>query len=536
MRGRLICAAVLLAACGTEQSAPPRHGEPRLRRLLGRQYTNTVEALLGPEAAAVAKPPADIASRGFEAIGAAELAPSDMALGAYETSALAIAEAMVVDVSKLPPIIGCTPSGATDLACFDTFVRTFGRRAFRRPLAEDEVARYVGLTVTTAGRYHNAYAGVAYAIQAFLQSPYFLYQVEIGEVDAERPTRKRLTDYEVATRLSYFLLDTTPDDALLALAEQKLLSTPAQIRAAAEELLSRPAAKGALQGFFRERTKLRQVAALTKDPAVYPQFTPALAAAMEKEALLLLDDIVWTRDADYRDLFTADYAFVDAQLAALYGTAPVALPGQFEKRTLPAERRGMLGQAAFLSIEAHPNSTSPTRRGRHVSERLLCTDIPPPPPDVNTQLPMPVPGMPRTMRERLAAHTASAACADCHRRMDGIGLALEHFDGIGAFRATDQGLPIDATGEVVDVATFDGLPGLGALVRDLPDLHRCWVRGLYRHATGHIEADGDELALVEVDKSFGEAYRVKQLLLEITVSDAFRFVDNVDSVDNGEGK
>jgi hypothetical protein len=520
---RLLCAILLLAACGGDPA--PRHGEPRLRRLLARQYTNTVTALLGPAAGAAARPPADIASQGFESIGASELTPSDMALGQYETSARAIAEVAVTDVSKLPPIIGCTPTGQTDVACFDTFVRTFGKRAFRRPLTDDEVARYVSLTMTTAGRYRNAYAGIAYGIQAFLQSPYFLYQVEVGEVDEDTPSRKRLTDFEVATRLSYFLLDTTPDDALLAIAENNGLSTAAQIRTVAEEMLTRQSAKTSLQGFFRERMKLREVTALTKDTAVYPAFTPALAAAMEQESLMLLDDVVWTRDTDYRDLFTADYAYVDTALAQLYGTDPVNRPG-FERRTLPAQRRGIMGQAAFLSIEAHPAQTSPTRRGRFISERMLCIDIPPPPPEVNTQLPMPVPGMPRTMRERLKVHTASAACADCHRRMDGIGLSLEHFDGIGRFRADDQGLPIDATGEIVDVATFDGLPGLGTLVRDMPELHRCWVRSLYRHATGHIEAEGDEAALENVDKSFASEYRVKQLLLEIAVSDAFRYVDN----------
>ena len=132
-----------------------------------------------------------------------------------------------------------------------------------------------------------------------------------------------------------------------------------------------------------------------------------------------------------------------------------------------------------------------------------------------------------TMRQRLRAHAENEACASCHARMDGIGLALENFDGLGAFRTQDTGLPIDASGEILEVGAFSGLAGLTALVRERPELHRCWVRSLYRHATGHLEAEGDEAALLGVDQQFEAArYRLKDLLVEIVVSDAFRFVDN----------
>jgi hypothetical protein len=521
---RVVCLLLVVAACGSE-TTPPRHAEPRLRRLLAHQYTSSIAALLGPRAAAVAAPPADIANAGFESIGAAELSPSDMALGQYEASANAVVNAALGDVAALPARIGCTPTGEADTACFQTFARTFGRRAFRRPLTEDEVMRYSQLAQTAAGRYHDAYAGIGYAISAFLQSPNFVYQVEIGEVDEAEPSRRRLTSYEMATRLAYFLTSTMPDDALLDVAEQGQLVTPEQVRAVAMDLVSRAEAREALDGFYEERMKLRELAGLQKDQAAFPLYTPALAESMRRESLLLLRDIVWDRDVDYRELYTAPYAFVDSSLARLYGTAAVT-SGTFEKRMLPAPRQGVFGEAAFLSIEAHPASTSPTRRGRFVEERVLCTEIPPPPPDVNTQLPMPPPDMPRTMRERLATHTASERCAACHARMDGIGLALENFDAIGAFRTTDQGLPIDASGVIADVAAFDGLPGLGQVVREQPELHRCWVRSLYRHATGHVEAEGDEVALADVETTFTESYKVKSLLVEIVVSDAFRFVDN----------
>ena len=359
-----------------------------------------------------------------------------------------------------------------------------------------------------------------------LQSPYFLYQVEVGEPDPEEKTRRRLTGYELATRMAYFLTGAPPDDALLDAAAADGLATPEQIRARALELVERPEARDALDAFYEERMKLRGLASLTKDPAAYPAYSTALAAAMREEALLLLRDVVWTNNADYRDLYTAPYAFVNSGLAQLYGTAPVSGAG-FEKRTLPGDRQGVFGQAAFLAREAHPTSTSPTRRGRFVSERVLCIDIPPPPPEVMTELPPPVPGMPMTMRERLRRHSENEQCASCHARMDGIGLALENFDGIGRHRATDEGLPIDPSGAVFEVGAFTGLAGLAGLVRERPELHRCWVRGLYRHGTGHLEVEADEASLAEVDQKFELAqYRLKDLLVELVASDAFRFVDN----------
>ena len=382
----MLLLSVALGACGGDEEAPPRHGEPRLRKLLAKQYVSSVGALLGPAAAGVARPPPDIASQGFDAIGAAELAVSEAALAAYEQSAQAIANRVVADVGKLPALMGCTPASAADAACFEIFVRGFGRRAFRRPLADDEIARYVGIATTTAARYQNAYAGTAYALMAFLQSPYFLYQVEVGEVDPGQPTRRRLTGYELATRMSYFLTDAPPDDALLDAAEADQLATPDAVRAIARGLIERPAARDALDNFYDERFKLRQLGSLTKDPAVFPQFTPDLGAAMRQEALLLLRDVVWTQNTDYRDLFTAPYAYVNTDLAQLYGTDPVN-NGGFERRLLPPNRQGLFGQGAFLAREAHPGFTSPTRRGRFISERVLCIDIPPPPPEVMAEPP-----------------------------------------------------------------------------------------------------------------------------------------------------
>jgi hypothetical protein len=522
----LVASFAALAACGNDVRLQ-RHSEPRLRRLLARQYANAVESLLGPDAASIAKAPSDIAAQGFDSIGASTLTPSDSSLAQYERSATAVAQKVVADISKVPALIGCTPSGVADAACFETMIKKLGKRAFRRTLTPDEVTRYVNVAMTTAGRYKNAYAGVAYAISALLQSPNFLYQVEIGEVDSDDGSRKKLTGTEIATRMAFFLTDHPPDEALIDMAEAGKLKSKEDIEKVALQLVESESAKGALDAFYTERFKLRELDTLAKDKTLFPNWKPELAQAMKQESLLLLRDVVWNQNADYRSMFTANYAFVNSDLATLYGVQPPTIAGAFEKRMLPPNRMGVFGQASFLAIEAHPGTTSPTRRGRFISERMLCTEIPPPPPNVVTELPDPMPGMPQTMRQRLAVHSTNPTCASCHVRMDNIGLALENFDAQGGFRQTDQGLQIDASGEVYGVAKFDGLAGLSQLVSTREELSRCWVRSLYRNATGHFEAEADEAALEDVDAKFTDAnYRLKQVLVEIVTSDAFRFVDN----------
>jgi hypothetical protein len=497
----------------------------RMRRLLDRQYVNSVRALFGEEVASVAAPPENLISHGFEAIGAAEVKLPALAVKRYEESARAIGEQAILDLGVLAPYMECEPSGPDDAACMTQFVERFGRRALRRPLEAEEVERYVALGVATAGDFASFYAGVSHVISAALQSPSFLYQIEVGEPDPDDPARLRLTGYEMATRLSFFLLDTTPSDELLDMAESGALADAEGVRAAAEEMLGEDAARGALAAYYEERFKLRSLVGLSKDPETYPTFNAELAAAMRQEALELLEHIVWEEDVDYRELFTARYAFVNADLAELYGLEPPEDPEAFERRELPADggRMGVLGQAGFLALHAHPRLTSPTRRGRFVLERLLCTDVPPPPPDVNPLLPED-PGRPETMRDKLSRHMEDEACAGCHKLMDPVGLGLEHFDGIGAFRPDDRGMPLDVSGEIADVGPFDGLAGLAELLVSLPSLDTCWVRNLYRHATAHVEG-GYELPLIEeLSGSFAQSgHRVRQLLIDLVASPGFRY-------------
>jgi hypothetical protein len=495
----------------------------RLRLLLARQYDSSIAYLLGDAAAAVTSPPADSALNGFESIGAAQLALGDAAVDAYEASALAAADVAVGDPATIATYLPCAPTGPDDANCHRQFVTNFGKVAWRRSLAADEVERYTAVAQNAALELGDFDAGIKFAIAGMLQSPYFLYQVEVGEPDPNEPGERLLTGPELATRMSFFLLDTTPTKEIIELAESGGLDTPEEVRSVASTMVEVPAARAALGNFFAEVLRLRSLEALPKDPAVFPAWSPGLGAAMRQETLMLIEDVAFERDADFRDFLDAPYTFANGPLAALYGLIndPAQLGDAWQRFDLPEDTRrgGILGQGGFLAAYAHISSTSPTLRGKFVREILMCQGMPAPPPDVVTELPM---GEYKTMRERLQIHLSEPACAGCHQLMDPIGLGLENFDGIGVFRLVENGVTLDTMSEIIGLGTFDGARELGVLLRDAPEVSHCLVRNLFRHATGHLETLGEQPALDDLDDAFAaDGFRMKQLLVELVASPAF---------------
>ncbi len=471
----------------------------------------------------MAEPPENHAINGLDAVGAAQLALGDAEIDAYEQSARAVAE-VAAQSGALSQWLACDPDSAGHDPCMRQVVGSFGRRAWRRPLLDEEIDRYaaVGLSAAEQGGFSS---GMQEAVAALLQSPHFLYQVEIGEPDPSDSTRRRLTQYELATRMSFFLLDTVPDAELLDEAEAGLLSDAEGIRAAAWRLLERPEARAALGEFFGETWRLRDLPALPKDLSTFPQWSPELAEAMRRETLALVDDIAWERDASFLEVFTADYTFVDARLGFHYELPQaVELTDEHSRVALDGHQRrgGLFGHAGFLALLGHVSSTSPTLRGKVVLENLLCRTVPPPPPGVVTDLPVVEGDV--TMRERLELHMADPSCSGCHAMMDPIGFGLENYDGIGRFRTTDNGQPIDAQADL-DGEPFEGAAELGALVAVSPGASSCLVRGLYRHATGHIEIEGEEASIAAIEQAFVESgHHMQELLVEIVASPAFRVV------------
>jgi len=496
------------------------------RRLVARQYVASIRTLLGESAAAAALPPQDPQLLGLETIAATTLATPPSFIEAYENSAVAVAAAAVADPVTVAKIRPCTPVGANDPACLRKVVETIGPLAWRRPLTEVEIVRVAGTGVAAATAFGSFDAGMKNLLSAILQSPHFLYITEIGEPTAEDPTVRRLTPTELVTRMSFFLVNSTPTQAMLDLANQGGLDDEEAIRALAAQLVAQPEARAALDAFYDEVYQLRNLATVPKDGNLFPEFTPSARAAMRMETLLLIRDVIWERDADAREILDAGYTFVNSELAAIYGY-PGVTGDALVKVTPPAEqqRKGFLSHGSFLARAAHAESSSPTRRGAFVQDSLLCNPVPPPPPTVNPTFPDD--GVPKTAKDKLEQHMKDESCATCHKQMDPIGFALEPFDAIGRYRTTELGFPIDPSGSVEDLGTFDGPGELATLVRNDARSGSCMMKKLYRHSIGHFEEKGERPAILDLGAEFAASgHSVQSLLVELCASPAFRLVSD----------
>jgi hypothetical protein len=492
-----------------------------LPRLTIDQYRNSLAYVLGPSLPAVALEP-DTNPYLFFNIGATSTTLSELGTQLYEEAADEITRTIFEDPARRLALVGCEPAAPGD-QCVQGFLEDFGRRAYRRPLTPDEMLRWQQITVDLA--IPDAWEGLRLAVAGMLQSPYFLYRVELGEPDPERPDRLRYTSHEMASRLSFLLWNTTPDDELLDAAVGDALLTEAGLLEQAERMLADPRASAAVQEFFAQYFDLGRLDGIARDPVVYPLFSSTLPQSMRTEVQLLVDDFVFRRDADIRGIFGTRSTFVNEELAMLYGVdAPGASPIAFVPVELPADgpRAGMLTLGAFLMMNAHETEPSPTRRGKYVRERVLCQTVTPPPDDVDTNIPDEA-GEAQTLRERLEQHANNPACSGCHSFIDPPGFLFESFDSIGVFRTVDKdGYPIDATGDL------DGMPlasatELGPLLAQDPRVGKCVVTQLFRHAQGRLETDAERDIIVDLDDRFADDdYRFKRLLRSLVTHEGFR--------------
>lgn len=510
---------------GSGGTSPPAFvpAPATLRRLTLGQYANTVRDLLGANITLPTDLEPDTSLNGFASIGAARTAFSPRAIEQLETAALSLSQQALADPTTRASLVTCTPSAAVDDACARRVVTSFGRRAWRRPLTADEVNRYTAVAIQASTTLMDFWNGLRFAVAGILQSPHFLYREELGTPMAAM-SQRAFNGFEIATRLSYFAWATTPDDQLLTAAEAGTLSSDAGLREQAERLVASPRAHAATETFFTELLRLADLDDLPQLPSVYPQVTATLGASMRGETLRVLEDIAWNGGADFRTVFETRSTFLNAELAKLYGVPAPAGTG-FVKTALPSDgmRLGLLGQGSFLALNAHADSTSPTRRGKFIREVLLCQAIPPPPPDVDTTLPPNTGTAGLTMRQRLEKHRVNAACATCHQTMDPIGLGLENFDAVGAFRTSEVGQTIDASGELDGVAFRDARELAGAL-KNHADFAACLTRSVFRYATGHVETPGEEASVLALSRNLAsDGYRFRSLLLGLVMSPSFRF-------------
>jgi hypothetical protein len=485
------------------------------------QFENSLRDLLGADIAIPATE-GDTVADGFASIGATYTTISPRGIEQLEAAVLGVLTPLFADPARRAPVLGCAPAGLDDQACVRRFVTGFGRRAWRRPLSPAEVERYSRLTLDAAAALKDVHAGLMHATSALLTSPNFIYRVELGQPEPGGGGRFRYSGWEMASRLGYLLWNTTPDEALLAAAEAGKLASPEGVRAEAVRLLASPRARaGFAAGFGRELVGLD---ALAEAPKNDPRFTPTLKAAMGAEIQRLFESRL-DAGADLLDLYDGRTAFVNAELAAVYGISGVS-GSDLVPAALPAgiPRAGLMGTAGFLSLQSKQDATSPTARGKWVREAVLCDEVPDPPDNLDTTLRDPPPGTKPTLREHLELHRSSPACAACHALIDPPGYALEAFDWIGAYRERDNGKPVDSSGEVEGIAFRNGREFAEAF-RKLPRTQDCLLRNLFRYATGHKETAGDQPALAAWQKAFEASGRhLASFLPELAAGEAFRTV------------
>jgi len=494
-------------------------GGPKLRVLTQYEYKAALSDLLGPISSPL-ELPADTFLAGFTSIGGAEVAINASAVVPYEAASRAATAEVFADAARWQKLVGCKPGADLGDACVVTFIQGFGKQAFRRDLAEDEVQQWsqVGQDVAQLPG-ASAAQGLATVVSGMLQSPFFLYRIETNTLDASTG-RLKYDGPSMATRLAFLLTGHPPSSALLSAAASGQLDTAEGVKAAAAPLLNDPNAVERMAAFFGEVSQAHLVSVVQKSPELFPTFNPALQSSMLQATQLFLKNIVLAPGADVRSFFDSDQTFVDAALAPIYGVSAPA--SGFAQLTLglDAGRAGILGQAAVLAGHSQPDRTSPTRRGLFISETLLCLTPPVPPDGVITVSPPPDPG--QTTRQKLAVHLGSEFCKACHELIDPFGFGLEHLDSIGKYRATENGIPIDATGTLDGVA-FDGAAQLGAALRQSSNAMTCMVSNFYRSANGRMDATADSAQIDDLTQRLAaNGYVWRDLVADFVVSDAFR--------------
>jgi hypothetical protein len=414
----------------------------------------------------------------------------------------------------------CEPVSGSVQSCLRQRIEHFVRRAWRRPPTASEVQSLfdIGYPMLVDGRSFDESVGAA--MTAAMTSPYFLFRVE-HDPHARSAEIHPLTSHELATRLSYFLWSSMPDAELDALADAETLDQPATLAAQVHRMILDPKARGFVDSFGGQWLGTRGLDDVNPDYAYFPTWDAELKEAMREETLLYFQEFLQTQ-TDFLGFFDAKFSYVNDRLAQHYG---IAAPGSTTPVRVAladgSHRAGIFTHGSVLTAYSQPRRTSPVKRGKWALDQVLCIEIQPPPAGVEGMLD--TPGATGTLRERLAAHRALPECATCHDYLDPIGLGLENYDAIGAYRTTDAGEPIDASGQFPDGRTFTGAESMAALVKADPNTPHCVAERTLTYALGRGLEDGDDAHLDAITTSFESNGRsFERLLVAIVQSEPFR--------------
>lgn len=531
-----------LVACSPSDPEPESTGTHALTKLItAEQYSNSLSYIFGRgidtqvQFAPVAR---------NEGLLANSLATAGVSGGQVQTiqSVAASVAKQVVNIENRRHLVACRPESidGPDQACAAQFVSKVGRLLFRRALSDNEIATYVEYASVAAQELDGKesqgeeldgfYAGLEVVLEGMLLHPEVLFIVESAEPDPSNSEQLRLDGYSLASRLSFFLWNASPDDELLTAAESGDLQSPGGVERAVDRMLGNPRLVDGVRAFFDDMLVFDEFKTLAKDPTIYPEFTSVTAQDAREQTLRTIVDHTLNQGKDYRDLFTSRSTFMSPALAILYGVPaqPGWAPYTFSD---DSPRAGLLTQVSFLALTSHPGRSSVTLRGMALRERLLCQTVPEPPPGIDFSVVSNPDAHYPTQRLRVAAHLETPSCAGCHRITDPIGLSLEQFDGAGGYRLTENGATIDATGGL-DGFEFDGAIGLGEALSQNPELPRCLVRRVYSYATGGPPENDARLALNYFNEEFAaQGYQLRNLLRTIALSKAFSLIKNSTSID-----
>jgi hypothetical protein len=426
-------------------------------------------------------------------------------------------------------ILVCKPAGASqETACAQQILSSLARRAYRRPVTSRDVETLMGFY--QRGRNGGTFdSGIEMALRRILTDPEFVFRKEAQPPNARPGQKYRISDVELASRLSFFLWSTIPDDELLRLAEQNRLRDPAVLEQQVKRMLADPRSDQLVGNFAGQWLGLRALHTQIPVANLYPDFDDNLRQAMRKEAELFVASIV-QEDRPMTDLLDADYTFVNERLAKHYGI-PNVYGSQMRRVTLGPDlwmRRGLLGKGFFLTVSSQPARTSPVNRGKTVMQVFLGVEPPPPPPGVSVELKAADArsgGTKQTMRQQMEEHRVNPVCNACHKIMDPIGLALENFDAIGQWRREEAGQPIDASGQLVDGTRMDGLEGLrAALVKYSPQFVRVSTEKLLTYALGRGTEHYDMPLLRSIVRQAARNnYRFSSFVFGVVKSEQFQY-------------
>ncbi|MDQ3033787.1 MAG: DUF1592 domain-containing protein [Myxococcota bacterium] len=504
---------------GARGSEPPPPVEQTvapapIARLTTRELRNSVHDLFGAEAAALV-------------VDGSSVAPASLVpFSPVETVSLfQLAGTIAATIADDPAVLTCRPADASERdACTERIVREQALRVYRRPPTDAEVARLV----TAAAADASFEGGVVLVLHAILASPSFVYRIERGAPitgGAEPGSYRPLTDFEIASRLSFALWRSTPDDVLLDAALAGELSTPEQVQAQARRMLESPRAREVVVDFHRWWLRLGDATDVFREPAEYPEFDETLASEWIAETESFVEHVVFDGEGTLTELFTATYSFPSARLAAMYGATPSE---SGEPTMLPAgERAGLLTQAALIATQAPDERVAPIYRGAYVYRQILCAPLPDPPADIPA---LPDADPTATLREQITDATREQPCVGCHAQFNHFGFALGRYDALGMLQEHDaNGLPVDARvtlGAPADLTGLevDGAVELGSAIAESTALRDCYVDRWFRYLTGrNVDRRADARSQAAVHEGFEGAGRdVRELLVQLVSSDAFR--------------